>query len=140
MGWVFAAYPKTKFLHSIWLKLLTLSISLNSKINTSSRTTVLKYLHEYGIETRERNYVKKSKKAAYGMEIVNYEQVEVQEEMDRIEDMKKLRDQGLSYNKIVEVFNALGVPTKTASAKWHEKTYIKFLIVTVTSFYFKLFL
>jgi len=93
----------------------------------SSRSTVLKYLHENNIPTRERSYAKRSKKAAYGHEIKNYKLVEIKEEQKWIEHMKKLRDSGFSYHKIAEVLNALGVTTKTGKNSWQGKTVYQIL-------------
>lgn len=93
----------------------------------SSRSTVLKYLHENNIPTRERSYAKRSKKAAYGHEIKNYKLVEIEEEQRWIEQMKKLRDSGFSYNKVADVLNALKVPTKTEKGKWHGRSVYEIL-------------
>ena len=48
-------------------------------------------------------------------------------ELQNIEKMQKLREQGYSYWKIAEVLNTMKIPTKTRRAKWHPTTVMKIL-------------
>lgn len=43
-------------------------------------------------------------------------------ELENIQKMRELRDKGFSYWKIADVFNSMGVPTKTRKGKWYAKT------------------
>jgi hypothetical protein len=42
--------------------------------------------------------------------------------LENIQKMKDLREKGFSYWKIADVFNSMGIPTKTRKGKWHAKT------------------
>ena len=109
-----------EFLHDRYIKKKLTSDEIAAEI-CSSRSTVLKYLKEFGIPTRERSYVKRSKNTAYGQEIKNFKTVEIESENRRIEDMKKLLDKGYSYRKIAEILNDLNVPTKQGKSLWDAK-------------------
>lgn len=94
----------------------------------SARTTVLKYLKLFNIPVREvGNNQKRKRGLAYGKKIRNRHMEDYTREQENIKKMKELRDKGFSYHKIADVFNALKVPTKTRSGKWHSKTIFNIL-------------
>lgn len=89
----------------------------------SARTTVLKYLKLHGIPIREVGSNQKRKRGlAYGQNIRNRNVEKHKRELENIKKMRELRDKGFSYHKIADIFNALGIPTKTRNGKWHSKS------------------
>lgn len=86
----------------------------------SSRSTIVKYLEAFGIALRHEDrfcgtlpYGKRWK----GREIVTHAR-----EQAAIEKAKQLRDQGLSFERIANVMNTMGVKTRSGRAPWYAKT------------------
>lgn len=119
----FIYVPKFKdkeFLHEMYVKKKKTLDEIAVEI-CSSRSTVLKYLQEFGIPTREKSKPKTSTKTSYGYKIKEFKKVSVPHELMRVEDMRKLQEQGYSYRKIAEILNALSVPTKSGKSTWCGK-------------------
>ena len=49
-------------------------------------------------------------------------------ERENLESMKELREEGNSYGKITEYFNAQEIPTRKKGGKWHASTVRTILI------------
>lgn len=64
---------------------------------------------------------------AYGRKVIERSEQVHQAEMVSIAKMTELRAQGFSYWKIADIFNSMGVPTKTRKAKWQAATVMKIL-------------
>jgi hypothetical protein len=87
----------------------------------SSRKTVIKYLGKYGISLRPED-TRKNGPLPFGMRLKRYRLALKRREQAAIEKMKRLRAEGLSYEKIAAVLNTMAIPTKTRKAKWYAKT------------------
>jgi hypothetical protein len=102
----------------------------------SARSTVLKYLKHFDIPVR--NTSDKTYKAgcglSYGKRNVKGSEVEYKREMENIRRMRELREKGFSYHKIADVFNSMGVPTKTRKGKWSGKTVWQILNANLGTF------
>jgi predicted transcriptional regulator len=89
----------------------------------SSRSTVTKYLHQFGINVRERKAVKFKVGCglAYGRK--NYGRAELanKREQEVIKKMRSLREKGFSYRKVADVLNSMKIPTKTKKCPWSGK-------------------
>lgn len=85
-----------------------------------ARTSVLKFLKEFGFETNKpgSNRIRK-RGLAYGQ---HSDERSHKRELENIKKMRELRDKGFSYEKIASVFNSMKIPTKTRKGKWHRKT------------------
>jgi biotin operon repressor len=90
----------------------------------SSRSTVTKYLHHFGIKVRERRAVKFKAGCGLAYERKNYGGVELanKREQEVIKKMKSLRDKGFSYRKVADVLNSMKIPTKTRICAWSGKS------------------
>lgn len=89
----------------------------------AARTTVLKYLKVYGIPVRETGTsILKRRNLAYGRRIVNHEEIAHKRELENVEKMRRLREQGFSYWKIADVLNSMKIPTKTGRGRWHSRS------------------
>jgi len=53
--------------------------------------------------------------------------VDHKKELELINRMRALRDQGFSYWKIADVFNSMKIPTKARRGKWHARTIQKIM-------------
>ena len=94
-----------------------------SKQLSTARTTILKYLKLHGIPVREVGVNTNRKRGiAYGAKRLNGEEAQHKRELENIRKMRELRDKGYSYRRIAEVFNLMGILTKTRRGKWHAKT------------------
>jgi hypothetical protein len=88
----------------------------------SARTTVLKYLKEFGIEVRGTGSNQRRKRGlAFGAKVQARKVVEYKKERQAIERMVSLRGQGYSYQKIADILNTVNVPTKTRKGEWSRK-------------------
>lgn len=89
---------------------------------SSSRSTVTKYLKQYGIPLRSADTGYKSKsQLGYGQKW-RKRKIEVHlGEQETIARMQNLRAEGLSYREIAATLNALKIPTKTQKGKWTGK-------------------
>lgn len=94
----------------------------------SSRTTVLKYLKVHGIAVREIGHnIKRKRGICFGQKILNRKLVFHKSELETIERIRKLREQGYSYWKIADILNALKVKTKTGRGRWHARSVLAVL-------------
>jgi uncharacterized protein YoaH (UPF0181 family) len=85
-----------------------------------SRSVVAKYLKDYSIPLSPHDSKNKSR-VGYGEAWRDRQVVAHKKEQELIEKMKKLRAEGLSYNKIAAVLNGWGIRTKTGKGKWTGK-------------------
>lgn len=89
----------------------------------SARTTILKYLKEFGIEVRDTGSNQRRKRGlAFGSKVQSRTIVEHKKELETLAKIRELRERGLSYWKIADVLNTMKVPTKTRRGRWHAKT------------------
>ena len=120
-------YKDQDFLHQKYV-IERLSTKEISALIFSSRTAVSKYLKLYGIPIRPHDVTNKSRsQLRYGEAWKKRAVVTHQRELENIEKMRKLRDQGFSFWKIADVFNSLGIQTKTSRGKWHARSIQKVL-------------
>lgn len=111
-----------EFLHQKYI-VEGLSCKEISRSVASSRTTVLKRLKECNIPVRSiGTNLKRKRGVAYGQKIEKMQATAHKRELDVIEKMRALRDQGYSYRKIADILNAMKIPTKTRQGKWHGKS------------------
>jgi DNA-binding CsgD family transcriptional regulator len=88
----------------------------------SARSSVLKYLKAYKIPLRPADTAREIRRSpAFGQRRLGGFNTENKTELEVIKKMRKLRAEGLSYWKIADVLNALGVPTKTRKGRWSAK-------------------
>lgn len=100
----------------------------------SSRSSVAKYLKLHGIPIRPNDVNNKTRSQLRYGEAWRRRTVTLhQRELDNIEKMRKLREQGFSYWKIADVFNSLGIRTKTDRGKWHARSIQKILEMTAAN-------
>lgn len=89
----------------------------------AARCTISKQMKAFGIQTRVTGSVQNRKRGlAYGEKCRERELRIHKRELENIQKMRELRDKGFSYWKIADVFNSMGVPTKTRKGKWYAKT------------------
>jgi len=95
----------------------------------SSRSTVSAALKRYAIPLRDADQTQwyRRGQVGYGRRIVNGRVVAHQRELETVERMAALRDQGFSYWKVADILNSMGVPTKSRRAKWQAATVMKIL-------------
>ena len=85
-----------------------------------ARTSVLKFLKEFGFETKKPgSNLNRKRGLAYGQYSGERNH---KRELENIKKMRELRGKGFSYEKIASVFNSMKIPTKTRRGKWHRKT------------------
>ena len=123
-------YKNESFLRENYLE-KRLSISQISRLTFSARSTVLKYLRDYGVPLRDQAEAHRLNKGQlrYGQKKINGTMAEHKRELENIAKMKELRSQGFSYWKIAGIFNSMGVPTKNKGSRWHPTTVMKILKV-----------
>ncbi len=107
----------------------TLSARQIAALTVSARSTVLKHLKEYNIPLRSEDEALLHNKGqlGYGERLVNGRVIAHQRELENIDKIKKLREQGHSYWKIADILNSMGVPTKNRGSRWHPTTVMKLL-------------
>ena len=106
----------------------SLSTKQIAAITFSSKTTVLKYLKEFGISIRESgNNLRRKRGVAYGTFIKNAELKVFKREAENIEKMRQLRAKGFSFWQIADALNSWKIPTKTRKDSWHAKTIMSIL-------------
>ena len=92
---------------------------------SSSVATIMKYMDEYEIP-RSKAGSNRTKPAGlglgYGQQNRNRQIIPNKRELQNIEKMKQLRDDGFSYWKIADIFNSMGIPTKTKRGRWHARS------------------
>ena len=97
-----------------------LSVNQIAALTFSSRSTIVKYLERFSIpfrsEDRQAGVLPFGKKWRQRRIVLNAQ------EQVAIEKAKRLRDQGLSYEKIAAVMNAVGIKTRSSGSKWYAKT------------------
>jgi hypothetical protein len=86
----------------------------------SSRQTVVKYLEAFGIALRPNN--RQAGVLPFGKMWRRHRIVLKAQEQAAIEKARLLREQGLSYEKIAAVLNAMGIKTRSRRALWYAKT------------------
>ena len=95
---------------------------------SSSRSAVSKHLVEHGIrEPYQFVRPKWRSQLKYGEAWRDRLVVPYKRELENIERMKRLREQGFSYWKIADVFNSMKIPTKSGRGKWHARYIQKIL-------------
>jgi hypothetical protein len=110
------------FLHQKYV-LERLSIAEIAKEIFSAESTVHKYLRQFEIPIRDPgSNIRRKRALAYGRRIEDRREVAHQRELEVIDKMRSLRDQGFSYWKIADVLNAMKVPTKTRKGRWHARS------------------
>lgn len=87
----------------------------------SSRQSVVKHLKLFGIPLRSEDL------RLTGRQVFGYKQrrqrPEIhQREQAEIKKMQELRNQGLTYQKIAEILNVMGISTKRGKKRWYAKT------------------
>lgn len=89
----------------------------------AARESIAKQLRLFEIPIRSTGSNQNRKRGlAYGEKCRERELKVHKRELENIQKMKDLRDKGFSYWKIADVFNSMGIPTKTRKGKWHAKT------------------
>lgn len=78
----------------------------------------MKYLKIHDIPTRPLNQYHDPR---YGERQIRNRLVLYKGEQDNINEMKRLRDQGLTYQAIADYMNQKGASTKTGKNKWCRK-------------------
>ena len=90
----------------------------------------MKFLKKFGIPLRpeeESRRLLRNGQLGYGERTRNSKTDKHKRELENIQKMQILREQGYSYWKIAEVLNTMKIPTKTRKAKWHPTTVMKIL-------------
>jgi transcriptional regulator with XRE-family HTH domain len=97
-----------------------LSLNEIATLTFSSRSTIVKYLERFGVtlrpDDRQLGVLPFGEKWRQRRIVLNAQ------EQATIEKAKRLREQGLSYEKIAAVMNAVAIKTKSGRAKWYAKT------------------
>jgi hypothetical protein len=89
----------------------------------AARETIAKQLKLFDIPIRSTGSNQNRKRGlAYGIKCQERETRVHKRELENIQKMQELRDKGFSYWKIADVFNSMGIPTKTRKGRWHAKT------------------
>ena len=117
----FPLYKSKSFLQQKYVE-ERLSITEISRQIFSARSTVVRHLESFGIAIRKNDRTRKGGLPAYGRRRLNCADTDHKREQETIAKVITLRQQGHSYQKIVDILNAMGVPTKTKKAKWYAKT------------------
>lgn len=111
-------YKSKSYLYQKYVKEEVSCQSIADEVGCS-RSTILKYLKKYRIESIApgQNRVRK-RGLGYGAKSEGTHKRELQ----NIRKMKEFRAKGYSYEKIANIFNTMKIPTKTRRGKWHRKT------------------
>ena len=118
---------KNEFLLRQKYELEGASISEIAAHTFSARSTVLKYLREYGITRRKRDVAHRKGQLAYGEMLKGRRICRNEKELSNIATMKILRDAGHGYSKIAHVLNSQNIPTKNRRGVWKPTTVMKIL-------------
>ena len=95
----------------------------------SARSSVMKHLKRFEIPLRpEDEESNRRRSPAFGQRRTGSYTITHKRELDIINKMQKLRTEGLSYWKVADVLNALGIPTKTRKGKWSAKQVHQILV------------
>lgn len=92
-----------------------LTINQIAAVTLSSRSTVIKYLRAAEIQIRDEEH--RIGGSTYGVRKVNGRFVTNHKELELMEKIKTLRDQGLGVQQIADVLQGLNLPTKRGG-KW----------------------
>lgn len=84
----------------------------------SSRSTVIKYLRAAGILIRDEEH--RIGGSAYGERKVNGRFVPNQQELELMEKIRTLKNQGLGVQQIADLLKGLNLPTKRGG-KWSRR-------------------
>lgn len=88
-----------------------------------ARETTSKQLRLFEVTVRNAGSNQSCKRGlVYGQKCRERELRVHKKELENIQKIKELREKGFSYWKIADVFNSMGIPTKTRKGKWHAKT------------------
>lgn len=88
-----------------------------------TRSTVIKYLLDFDIPLRSHGLASYRKsQLAYGEKLHNGKVEPHLGEMRVIKELQKLRDQGLSFGKLVVWLKQRGIRTKNGSMEWDRRT------------------
>lgn len=87
----------------------------------SCRSTVIKYLHLHEIPLRHEDRSCTAGRV-FGQRRVKGKVKENKKELETIEKMIALRQQGNSYGKIADILNTMKVRTRTNKGVWYPKT------------------
>ena len=105
-----------------------LSISEIASICFSTRCAVRNGLTKHGITIKSQKELGKNKsQLRFGEAYRKRQVVDHKRELEAIEKMKQLREQGFSYWKIADVLNTMKIPTKTRRGQWHARSVQKVL-------------
>jgi len=83
-----------------------------------SRQSVSKHLKLFGIPLRDEDRGLTGAHV-FGYKLKRYRAILHKREQLAIQKMQEFRRQGLSFEKIAQVLNAAGIPTKRRTTKWH---------------------
>jgi hypothetical protein len=92
-----------------------------------SRQSVTKHLKLFGIPLREEDRGLTGAHV-FGYRLKKYRAVLNKREQRAIQKMQALRHEGLSYEKIAQVLNSLGIYTKRRTTRWHAMSVRKVLL------------
>lgn len=97
-----------------------LSVSEIAALTFSSRQTIVKYLEQFGVTLRPDD--RQCGVLPFGKRWGQHRVVLNEREQAAIKKAQRLREQGLSYEKIAAVMNAVGIKTRSRNSKWYAKT------------------
>lgn len=106
------------FLHQKYIE-ERLTINQIADVTISSRSTVIKYLSIARIPIRQEEHRKGA--AAYGERKINGRLVPSQKELELMEKIKVLKNEGLCPQRIADILQGLKLPTKRGG-KWSRET------------------
>ena len=84
--------------------------------------SVLRWLRIHGIEVRPTGSNIRRRNLAYGLQLKKRRETIASKEVENIQKMRDLRNQGYSYWKIADILNSMKVPTKTGKGAWQART------------------
>ena len=126
----FPVLPKHRdesFLHKQYVE-EGLSASQIARDLSISKSAILNVLKKAGIElANEPRPTQRRGQMLYGKKVVNGKVVDHFGEMQNIEKMIQLRNDGYSYHKIASILNTMNVATKSRKAKWQGATVMKII-------------
>ena len=110
----------SSFLHEKYIKegLSPEQIAARFFSPTLTRKTIIRHLKAAGIVLRKEDQ-RSTGPLPYGYRWSKLKAVQHKREQSAIYRIRKLREQGMSYQKVAEVLNTMEVPTRTGKGKWH---------------------
>ena len=97
------------FLHQKYIA-ENLTINQIAELTLSSRSTVIKYLNAAGIPLRDEEHRRGG--SSYGQRKLNGRFVKSQTELELLNKIKMLKNQGLNFQQISDLLQGLNLPTK----------------------------